>query len=260
MDHRIKLAREHFGIKKPDEWQKIRPEWIRAIPNVGPKTLDMIRIYLAMRGLTLLDDATVSFWMKNLQTATIGGQISLVDTSITEAFTILVDSQEKHPWTFQGFTENDKPVIQPIKWQSLGPSHGDYSVAGCEYFVHVERKSIQDALGTFLSHGERRDRWIQTLEFLAEIPHGHVVIEGTFGHCVAAIQPRGTRSKTALINEFIGSVMSWRHTYGLAIEFYDTRRIAEKISHRLLKRGWKFATEQKTANVADAQELIESLT
>lgn len=260
MDHRIKLARDHFDIKQPSDWCQIRPEWIRSIDGVGPRTLDLIRLYLAARGLTLQDDATVEFWMKNLQTATIGGQVSLVDNAVTESFTILVDSQEKHPWTFQGFTDGDRPIIQPYRWQSLGPSHGDYTVAGCESWVHIERKSVADAIGTFLCHGARREAWERTLAFLAEIPSGHIVIEGTYGQCLAEIQSRGTRSQRALRSEFVGSIMSWWDNFGIPFWFMDTRRLAEKQALRLLKRGWKYCTEQKQKHVPNVDSIIASLT
>jgi len=243
LEHLITKARDHFQIEKPEDWQRIRPEWIRHVPGVGPKTLDQIRIYLALRGLTLRDDATPEFWSRNLQTAKIGGQVSLVNNAVTLEFTILVDQQEKHPWTFQGFQRDSKPVIVPYRWQSLGPSHGDYSVAGCESFVHVERKSISDAIGTFLSHGDRRDRWERTLAFLAEIPYGHIVVEGTIEQCLANIKPRGTRSQSALINEFDGSVMSWWDNYHVPFWFCDGRRSAEKRAFKLLRRGWRQCNE-----------------
>lgn len=244
IDHRIKLAAEHFKITKPSDWCEIKPSWIKGVDGVGPRTLDLIRLYLAARGLTLKDDATVQFWQQNLQTATIGGQVALTDNARTEEFTILIDQQEKQPWTFQGFVEQDRPMIIPIRWQSLGPTHADYSVAGCERHVHVERKSINDALGTFLSHGERRDRWIATLEFLAEIPSGCVIVEGTQGQCLASIVPRGKRSVIAMRNEFIGSLISWSSTYCIPFWFMDTPRLAERMAYRVLKRGWRMATEQ----------------
>lgn len=257
MDHRIELARNHFGIKTPSDWCEIRPEWIRNLHGVGPRTVDMIRIYLAARGLTLKDDGSVAFWQANLQTASIGGQIAITDNAITDDFTILVDSQEKHPWTFQGFTEADRPVIVPFRWQTLGPSHGDYSVAGCEGYVHVERKSLEDALGTFLSHGDRRDRWIRTLEFLAEIPSGHVVIEATQGQCLAAIHQRGKRSVMALRNEFMGSVLSWHSEYLVPFWFIDSRRLAERMAYRILKRGWRKCTEQGVRRLTAAEVIAE---
>ncbi len=257
LEHRIKIAAEHFGIREPSDWQAIRPEWVRQVPHVGPRTLDLIRLYLAGRGLTLKDDSTVEFWQSNLQTATIGGQVAIVDNAVTEDFTVLIDSQEKHPWTFQGLGTEKQPLIVPYRWQSLGPSHGDYSVAGCEGFVHVERKSIEDALGTFLSHGERRDRWIATLEFLASIEAGHVVIEGTQGQCLASMKPRGSRSLLALRNEFIGSVMSWWSEYRVPFWFIDSRRLAERYAWKLLRRGWRKCMDQSRPSASVAEVIAE---
>lgn len=264
IDHRIEKARKHFNVSEPSDWCNIRPEWIRQLHGVGPRTVDLIRLYLAARGLTLKDDASPAFWQQHLQTATIGGQISLTDNAITEDFTILIDSQEKQPWTFQGFTEGERPVIVPYRWQTLGPTHGDYTVAGCEDFVHIERKSIADAQGTFLSHGERRERWERTLEYLAEIPSGHVVVEGTIGQCVATINPRGTRSLMALRNEFVGSLISWQDTYLVQFWFIDTPRLAERWAYRLLKRGFRKHTGQgvRQANAGvnvDVEKVIREL-
>jgi len=258
IDHRIELARSHFGITEPSQWCEIRPEWIKQIHNVGPRTLDLIRLYLAARGLTLKDDATVEFWQANLQSATIGGQIALTDNATTEEFTILIDQQEKHPWTFQGLGTEERPLIVPYRWQSLGPSHGDYSVAGCEAHVHIERKSLDDALGTFLSHGDRRDRWIHTLEFLAEIPSGCVIVEATQGQCLAGINQRGARSVISMRNEFMGSVISWASTYAIPFWFMDSRRLAERLAYKILKRGWRMATEQKLRPLS-ATEVIADL-
>jgi len=260
LEHLIKIPRDHFKIQEPSDWCNIRPEWIRMLDGVGPKCLDQIRVYLALRGLTLKDDGTVDFWMRHLKTAKVGGQISLIDTATTEAFTILIDAQEKQPWTFQGFVEKGQPIIQPIRWQSLGPSHGDYTVAGGERYVHVERKSVDDAIGTFLAHGERRERWERTLQFLAEIPYGHVIIEGSEGRCYATMQARGARSLAALRNEFMGSVLSWSDTYQIPFWFVDSTRLAEVKARRILKRGWLKATEQKQRPVSDIESLIADLT
>jgi hypothetical protein len=257
IDHRIEIARDHFKITKPEDWCEIRPEWITKLHGVKHRTLDLIRLYLAARGLTLKDDATPTFWQQNLQTASIGGQIALIDNATTEEFTILVDSKEKHPWTFQGLGTAEKPLIVPYRWKTLGPSHGDYSIAGCEAAVHIERKSLEDALGTFLSHGDRRDRWLSTLAFLAEIPAGAVIIEATFGQCIANIKPRGKRSQMALRSEFTGSVLSWSGDYMIPFWFMDSRRLAERFAYRFLKRGWRLATEQRVSPLSDEQVIAE---
>ncbi|TWT65642.1 hypothetical protein [Crateriforma conspicua] len=257
LEHKIRIAAEHFNIGKPEDWQHIRPEWIRQVHNVGPRTLDHIRLYLAMRGLTLQDDATPAFWQQNLQTARIGGQVSLVDKADVEEFTVLIDQQEKHPWTFQGFERDGRPVIVPYRWQSLGPSHGDYSVSGCEGMVHIERKSIDDALGTFLSHGERRDRWVRTLEYLATIDSGHVIVEGTHGQCLASIQPHGKRGVIPLRNEFMGSVISWAGTYQVPFWFMDNRRLAERLAWKIMRRHWRRHTEQRSTPRPAADVIAE---
>jgi hypothetical protein len=257
IDHRIAIARDHFKITSPDDWCEIRPHWIRTLHGCGPRTVDMIRLYLAARGLTLKDDATPGFWQQHLQTATIGGQVSLVDNAITEDFTILIDSGEQQPFTFQGFTEGQRPLLVPYQWQALGKAHGDYSVAGCEGYVHIERKSCEDAIGTFLSHGDRGDNWLDTMSFLAEIPMGAIVIEATMGQCVASIQSRGKRSVTALRSEFQGSVLSWSSEFCVPFWFMDTRRIAERWTYKILKRGWRKCTEQSVRKLTTAEVIAE---
>lgn len=260
-NHRIQLAAKHFNIQAPEDWQQIRPHWIRAVTGVGQQTLDQIRLNLAARGLTLLDDATPDFWQRNLRTAKIGDQISVSDTAVSVDFAILIDSQEKQPWTFQGMlVEDNRPLIVPIKWQSLGPSHGDYSLAGTEHWCHVERKSVEDAIGTFLSHGERGDRWKATLEYLAEIPHGSVVIEGSIGTCLNAIKPRGKRSQRALVREFRGSLQSWARNYCIPFWFADSRLYAERWAFGELQRAWREYCEEKSVTSVNSQDqLVKSL-
>lgn len=258
MDHRIRKARDHFGIQKPDDWQRIRPEWIQGIDGVGPRTLDLLRLYLAGRGLTLQDDATPEFWQRNIQTASVGGQVSLIDNVKTEAFTVLIDAQEKQPWTFQGF-----PTIVPIKYQSLGPSHGDYTIAGYERSVHIERKSKADAQGTFTAppDTERGERWRATLNFLAEIPCGAVVIECTMGEMLADIESRGKRSVATLRKVMHRQVLAWQCDFALPFIFCDHRRLAEASALQIMRRHWRAESGlRKRKSKPTIDEQIASLT
>lgn len=260
LDHLIRKAREHFGIVRPEDWQHVRPEFVRAVPGCGPATLNHVRIYLAARGLTLKDDATPEFWQRNLSAARIGGQVSSVDTAETEAFTVLIDSQEKQPWTFQGFQQNGKPLIVPYKFQSLGPSHGDYSISGLERCVHIERKSMEDAHGTFLSHGERRDRWEATLEFLAEIPYAAIVVECTLGQLIAGVQARGARPAVVLRKTIHRQVLAWAEDWRIPFHFCDHRRLAEATALSILRRAWKresgLARSRQTAELDAAIDAL----
>lgn len=255
LDHRIKIAREHFQIHTPADWQNVRPEWILHLPGCGPETLNHIRLYLVPHGITLRDDATPEFWAKQLGKARIGGQIADGDVLPTEPFTILVDTQEQQPWTFISMQVSGRLVITPYRFESLGASHGDYSIAGCVREIHVERKSIDDAIGTFLSHGERRDRWLNTLAFLAEIPAGSVAIEGTMGSVLNAIESRGRRSKETLRRTFFNQVHAWEQDFCVPFRFYDSRRLAEKGTFYILRRYWMAKHELKGTRQAESESV-----
>lgn len=261
LDHLIKKARQHFGIRVATDWANVRPEWILAIPGCGPSTLSHIRLYLLPHGITLKDDATPEFWAANLGALKIGGQITDGDTLRTEPFTIIVDTAEKHPWTFTNMKVEGEITLTPWIARDLGTSHGDYSVVGCENEIHIERKSIDDAIGTFLSHGERGDAWQATIEFLAEIPVGIISIEGSFGNSIGSVKARGRRPVDQLRRQFFSRVHAWSMDYGLRFFFYDSRRLAEMGAFYMLRRYWlqKHHLKRQSTGTDSIDEVIASL-
>lgn len=263
LDHLIEKARQQFKIVEVEDWCHVRPEWILQVDGCGQATLDHIRLYLAARGLTLRDDQTPWYWQAHLESARMGGQISDGDLARVETFTILIDTQEKHPFTFQGFKDGETPIIIPSRFQSLGPSHGDYSIVGYEGDAHVERKSPEDAHGTFLSHGERRDRWERTLEFLASIPCAAIVVECSLGQLISTVQPRGTRSEATLRKTLHRQILAWEQDYRVPFIFCDNRRLAESTTLHVLKRRWQkvngFKKKTRTDVVKENLSIIESL-
>jgi hypothetical protein len=262
LDHLIEKARDQFGIMNPEDWCSVRPEWILQVDGCGQATLDHIRLYLAARGLTLRDDQTPWHWQEALESAKIGGQLAKSDRARVEAFTILIDTQEKQPFTFQGFIDAGAPTIIPTRFQSLGPSHGDYSISGLEGEAHVERKSTEDALGTFLSHAERRQRWENTLAFLAGIPCAAVVVECSLGKLLDSAEPRGTRTKATLRKTLHRQILAWEQDYRVPFIFCDTRRLAEATTLAILKRRWQKVNGLKKTRkdvVKENLSIIDSL-
>lgn len=245
MDGRIKKAADALGIQQVADWQSKRPEEVLAVKDCGPETLNHIRLYLAHRGLTLRDDSTPAFWQEHLESARIGGQLSPEDKATTVPFTILIDVQEKQPFTFTGITgdavDKYRPLIIPTMIASLGPTHGDYTIQGYEGQVHIERKGVGDAIGTFLSHGERRDRWIATLDFLAGIETAAVVIEGTMAGCMRDIQARGKRSVGDLRKTFHRQVLAWSQDYRIPFHFCDSPRLAQLTAFAIMQRHFRHA-------------------
>lgn len=276
----IDQIRHHFGIQKIEDWQTVKPEWLLRFEGVGPVTLDHIRLYLAARNLTLLEDQTPEFWNEKLATVRIGKTLSYDDLTVHAPFRILIDTREQLPFTFDGISadvtetpsdmarmvkigEIDQSEIKlavPTRFKSLGNSMGDYSIEGYQGECNVERKSIEDAHGTFLGWGERRERFETELENLAAMEAAAVVVECSFGQLLAEAPSRG--KKTASENRKIlhRQVLSWQQTYRVPWIFCDTRRLAEITTYRIFHRFWKKRIASKPVVVDTVFEMeIEEL-
>ena len=252
LDSKLDLLRFHFQIKHVSDWCKIRPDEILAQPDVGEATLNHLRYLLAGQGLTLHNDQTPSFWQSRLIKSQLGAFVySDADRSVMCPFTVLIDAQEKIPFTFQGLTADSKddsrPIIVPTKRQSLGPSHGDYSIEGHEGHVHIDRKSIEDCIGTVLGWGDRREQFQRTLQYLGGCEVSAIVVEGSFGACAAACTE--TKGKTKQENQrvFHRQVLAWQQDYAVPWVFCDTVRFAEKTTFQILRRYHKNFIEREKA-------------
>jgi hypothetical protein len=261
LDSRIAAIREHFGIKKPEDWKAIAPDEIVSIENIGPQTLNHLRLHLANRGLTLKDDETPIHWQTNLDALRGTSQISDTDKAIVCPFTILVDADEKHPFTFTGIRadakQNNRPMAIRTTAKHLGNSHGDYSVEGLEGWVHIERKAESDVQGTVLGWGDRRERFVRTLEYLAELPSSAVIVECSFAQAIATC--RDTPNKSSKENQkiFFRQTLAWMDDFRVPWIFCDDRRMAEVTTFRWLERQWrKQAAERKRAEVAAANNSL----
>ena len=81
---------------------------------------------------------------------------------------IIIDTREKRPWDF--------PPNVPIKRQALNA--GDYAIEGDSFFS-IERKSLQDFLGTIFANWERFKREISRMtaaHFVAKV----IIVEADF--------------------------------------------------------------------------------
>lgn len=253
LDSKIKAIREAFSIETLDQWALIKPDWILELHGVGPETLNHVRLYLAARGRTLRDDQTPAYWQQHLSKSKIGGSLTDDDNAVVSPFTILIDEQEKLPFTFEGHRadadQEHRPLIIQTEVKHLGPTHGDYSLKGYEGQCHVERKSCDDAISTFLAEpgGERAERWKRTMAFLAEIATGAVVIECTIGQMLASVEARGKRSKAALMKSLFRQVLAWQDDYRIPFHFCDDRPLAEKTTLAIFRRFHRKSTQTRQA-------------
>ncbi|MEL6898593.1 MAG: hypothetical protein AAFP90_21050 [Planctomycetota bacterium] len=222
-----------------------------------------MRLHLANHGLTLKGDQTPAYWQQNL--SAVRGTTAIADNqrAIVTPFTILVDSAEQQPFTFQGMRADgqdaERPYIVRTRQAHLGVSHGDYSVLGLEGEVHIERKSMDDVIGTVLGWGSRREQFQQTLSRLAEMPSSAVIVECTFGAAIEAMHSRGKKSAAENKRIFHRQVMAWQDDYRVPWLFCDNRRLAEISTFQWLRRQWKHAQKAKKRAALDAAKADQHL-
>lgn len=275
-DTKLQTLKYHFGISTDLDWQSVRPEWILSIDGCGPKILEFIRLMLAVKDLSLKDDKTPEYWRLHKGNAKIvevlgneemeddDGNIAAKDRGIILPITVLIDSAEQAPYTFQNFRHDGRPLIVPQEFRSLQrypQSLGDYSLdtpLGGFGRCHVERKSQADAYSTFLGwarKGEdigRRDRFEAELEALGEMEAGLVIVECSWDKFISETPQFGVRSAALNAITLENSVASWQRKYKVAWHFASNRRLAERYTLRWL-RQWYDA--QVIARKAERKEM-----
>lgn len=148
---------------------------------------------------------------------------------------VVIDTREQLPFSFEGLrcdsADGGGPLAVPTVRRGL--ASGDYSLAGYESRIAVERKSLEDAYSTI---GQGRDRFERELERLARLDVAFVVVEATWPELVTE-PPRFTQLAPKTV---FRSIVAWqvRHptVHWLAC---GPRRLAEVTTFRLLERFLK---------------------
>jgi len=120
---------------------------------------------------------------------------------------VVVDTREQEPWTF------DPERIEVVR-RAL-PA-GDYSLAGRELSVAVERKSMPDFVSTVI---RARKRFHAELRKLAEYEHACIVVEGSLRDLLEGRYPGGAHPHAML-----GSVLSIVVDFGVPVYFCSDRQ------------------------------------
>lgn len=282
LNSKLQQLKEHFGIATVHDWQAVRPEWIISLNGIGPKTLEYLRLMLAQHDVTLKDDRTPEFWRANRGSARIvevlgneqidddDGSPAAKDRGMICPFTVLIDTAEQSPFSFQNLradaVDGGRPLIVPVRHQSLGrhpDSLGDYSLdspLGGQGRCHIERKSMADAHSTFLGwarKGEdtgRRERFERELELLSEMEAGLVLVECSFTQLIAAAPQYGVRTAAQNAKALHRSVLSWMRRYRVQWIFTDDRRVAERTAFHWLRQWYEAGMELRKQETREAKQ------
>lgn len=184
-------------------------------------------------------------------------------------FTVLVDTAEGQPFTFQGIRcDADKynlPLVINRRFSCLGrhpDSLGDYSIDGLVGRVHVERKSMDDVWGTVLGWEtdrqkerglpSRRERFERELANLAAIEAGVVVVEASLEQCLDEMPEWGTKPASENKKIFFRSIVSFNQRFKVNWQWCSSRRAAEVYAFRWMERYWrKLGKAERQRIIAD---------
>lgn len=157
-------------------------------------------------------------------------------------FSIIIDTREQAPFSFDSIEQFDI-----VNVESRALRTGDYSIAGLEDAVSIERKSVADFYGSI---GQGRERFEREMQRLALFRYAAVVIEGGWSDILF------DRPENVLVPARAASntILSWSIRYGVHFWLCDSRRQAELTTFALLRHFWKQDQELQKLEFSDAEE------
>lgn len=159
-------------------------------------------------------------------------------------FSIYIDGQEKMPWRFSGIRASSRQggQIQAVHSVYAHLKTGDYTIAGLESEVVIERKSLTDLYGSCGKRG--RDRFKAEHERMTAFPFAAVVIEADWS-TILTQPPEQSRVKPASI---LRTAVAWQYKFGIPWLTFSDRRLAEIAVFRLFEAIWKRKTTEDGAH------------
>ncbi len=138
-------------------------------------------------------------------------------------FKIVIDTREQRPYTFQ----NIKP--EPPETVMQGLTTGDYSLAGLEDQICVERKSMVDLFG---SVGKGRARFEREVERMSKFDYAALVIESDLSSIFVNPPARSKMNPKAVFR----TIISWSVKYNVCVWPMWNREVAERVTYLVLKK------------------------
>lgn len=113
---------------------------------------------------------------------------------------------------------------------------GDYSIAGLENRISIERKSLEDLFNCCSPYGSR-EAFVQACERLSKLEFAALVIEGSITKIL-----RATEFSSMHPNAVFGTIQALAVRWGIQPWFVPTRALAEEITACLLHKAYQLTT------------------
>ena len=151
-------------------------------------------------------------------------------------FVVSQDTREQAPWSFQGLLVERRLWIVRRRVATL--QTGDYSIAGCEDRLVIERKSAADLVGSVTSGNARFRREHERMQaVVAAGGFACVIVEGSLAAICDELDQEAGRRVTS--ESILGAVASWPRRYGVHWLFAGDRRRAELLAFKVMLKWWK---------------------
>lgn len=145
---------------------------------------------------------------------------------------MITDTREQRPWTFSGL---------PVEISRGTLPTGDYTVAGLEDHIAIERKSFADFLGSI---GIGRDRFKREMHRLRAYPCRALIIEAEFREIASGLAFATSRS-TLTPNHVMGMIDSLI-AFGIPVVLPGSR-YAEVRAFNIMRQAFNKKVKQAKA-------------
>lgn len=143
-----------------------------------------------------------------------------------DAVTLVIDTREQQPFAFSA------PGVRTIR-RALAT--GDYSVEGLEERVAVERKTLDDLVGSLI---RSRERFLREVRRLEAIEARCIAVEASWNDIAERRYTGGIHPRAVF-----GAVLSLIVDHGVPVYFLSNRQIACRFTEDFLLRFHRKATK-----------------
>jgi hypothetical protein len=144
-------------------------------------------------------------------------------------FTIIVDTREQQPWSFEHYITANKKL-----------DTGDYSIAGMENIIAVERKKSVNEIANNITES----RFTDVISRLSSIKYPFMLmefdIEDILIYPIGSNLPKKLWDKTRITPQFImKNVLEWQLYHNIKVIFCGSASNAEKIAKYIFDKIYK---------------------
>jgi DNA excision repair protein ERCC-4 len=132
---------------------------------------------------------------------------------------VIIDTREQAPYTFEGYdAQTERGTL----------ATGDYSLAGFEDRIAIERKSLDDLI-VCLCH--ERERFERELHRAKALDYFAVVVEASFAEVLS-----GRFRSRMQVNAVVESISAFSVRYRAPFFFAGNRQAGERLTYSLLAK------------------------